>query len=59
MVEFVLELLLVTLTPAVGHGVVYVCTLGQKRCGDDAATVIGIGFLLALLLLIGVVILRG
>ena len=54
--SFVFEVLLAVLTQAIGHSVVYVCTLGQKRCGDDFATIIGIGFLLALIFLIAFVI---
>jgi hypothetical protein len=52
------EAWIVLLPQATGRSLVYVCTLGQVRCEDDLATIIGVGFILALLLLIAVVILR-
>ena len=58
MLAFVFELFIQLISQGTGHGLVYVCTLGQVRCGDDLATIVGIVFLLALLLLIGIVTLR-
>ena len=56
MFAFVFELLLEVLLQGIGHSLVYVCTLGQKRVGDDVDKLIGLGFILALILLIAFVI---
>ncbi len=48
--EFVFELFFETITMATGHALVYVFTLGQVRCGDGTAQIIGIVFWILVLL---------
>ena len=54
MLELVFEVLIRTIPQATGHGVVYVCTLGQVSCEDGLATIVGIAFLLVVLLVIAI-----
>ncbi|MBL8865581.1 MAG: hypothetical protein KF873_14785 [Gemmataceae bacterium] len=50
--EFLFELLFETTTTATGHVLVYCLTLGQVRCSDGTAQIIGIVFWILVLLTI-------
>jgi|GEM_PF-6321141 hypothetical protein len=54
MLELLFELFLYTLPQTTGHAVLFVLTFGQVKCDDTTATVLGVLFWIAVLVLVGV-----
>lgn len=56
--EFVFELLFETTAMATGYALVYYLTLGQVRCNDGTAQIVGIVFWILVILAIGILLAR-
>ena len=58
MLELFIEVLIYTVPESVGRALVYAVTLGQVRCEDRLAEVIGVAFLVLVLIGVTVVLAR-